>query len=244
VAIRPPVAARFARQTGRNLLVLCREEGAGLGVMACCLLSLLAQTSSRTARCYVADFAASDAAWSAQLGELAPRFPEQVTLVGRRALPGVLGTLCAELARRVSEDAMGEPARLLIVQGLHRARDLRGSDDGFDTNDSAEQFLKLLREGPEYGMHVLAWADVLASVTRVDRRAPREFGLRLAGPMSKAESQDFLESEAAGVLDRPHRMVFADDDRPGAVEKLRPYALPDETWLQPFLARLVARAEA
>jgi hypothetical protein len=77
------------------------------------------------------------------------------------------------------------------------------------------------------------WCDTVGNLQRsLDRRALREIGLRVAGPMSEEDSMHLLDSPVAARLDKPHRMVFYDDERPGMVEKFRPYVVRDLAWLQ------------
>jgi hypothetical protein len=50
--------------------------------------------------------------------------------------------------------------------------------------------------------------------------------------MSEEDSMHLIDSPAAARLDKPHRMVFYDDERPGMLEKFRPYVVRDLAWLQ------------
>jgi len=91
-----------------------------------------------------------------------------------------------------------------------------------------EQLATLLRDGPEAGVHVLLWCDTLANLRRsLDRRAIGEIGLRVAGAMSEQDSVDWIDTPAAARLNKPHRMLFYDDERPGVYIKFRPYGILD-----------------
>ena len=49
--------------------------------------------------------------------------------------------------------------------------------------------------------------------------------------MSQDDSQFILDSPAASRLDKPYRAIFYDEDRPGYLEKFRPFAIPtDKNW--------------
>jgi S-DNA-T family DNA segregation ATPase FtsK/SpoIIIE len=106
-----------------------------------------------------------------------------------------------------------------------------------------EQFFTLLREGPEVGVHVLAWCDNVANVMRaLDRRMLGEFSMRVAGAMSNDDSMKLLDDTAAAHLDKPqHRAIFYDDEHPGVLEKFRPYAIPEKAWLEHIAKRLHTR---
>ena len=91
--------------------------------------------------------------------------------------------------------------------------------------------MDVLREGPPVGIHTLAWADTLATVDRtVDRQTMREFDNRVLFQMSAADSSNLIDSTAATKLG-VHRAIPYSEEQ-GFLEKFRPYALPDSTWLK------------
>ena len=99
----------------------------------------------------------------------------------------------------------------------------------------------ILRDGPDVGVHTIIWCDTMASLNRsLDRRAQREFGMRLAFQMSANDSSALVDTTAASKLGRHRALLFVEDE--GRLEKLRPYGLPDPAWLAAVGARLRARA--
>ena len=65
--------------------------------------------------------------------------------------------------------------------------------------------------------------------------------MRVAGPMSNDDSQHVIDDSLASKLDRPHRAIFFDEERPGQLEKFRPYAIPEIGWLESIGNQLRAR---
>jgi hypothetical protein len=57
--------------------------------------------------------------------------------------------------------------------------------------------------------------------------------------MSAADSSELIDSPAANKLGLHSALLFVESD--GILEKFRPYALPDEQWLQTICAALHAR---
>jgi tetratricopeptide (TPR) repeat protein len=99
--------------------------------------------------------------------------------------------------------------------------------------DLSERLTTLLRDGPEVGIHVVIWSDTVGNLRRsLDRRALTEIGFRVGGAMSEQDSTELLDSPEAARLDTAHRMVFYDDERPGSLEKFRPYVIRDQDWLR------------
>ncbi|MCL0105881.1 FtsK/SpoIIIE domain-containing protein [Thermodesulfovibrionales bacterium] len=253
IAIRPPTTARFRRRSGGHLLVVTREETEGVGLLTSALLSLVAQHPPSETKFYILDFSSADASWADLTKELATLLPHSVKVLGRRDLPGLLRQLVELTRQRLEEEIPGGQRDYLFIQGLHRIRDLRqesqdyrwGGREEDQSLSLSEQFMLLLREGPEAGVHILCWCDTYGNLARVvDRRSLGEFTIRMAGVMSGDDSMNLLDDPAASRLDKPHRMIFFDEERPGYLEKFRPYALPERIWLREFTEKLSARAQS
>jgi hypothetical protein len=90
----------------------------------------------------------------------------------------------------------------------------------------------VLKDGPEYGVHVLGWWDGFASLSRsVDRKSLADFGIRVALPMAGEDSSHLLDSPAASKL-VPHRALLWDEEYVGSLEKFVPYSPPRKQWLE------------
>ncbi|MCX6344892.1 MAG: FtsK/SpoIIIE domain-containing protein [Armatimonadetes bacterium] len=242
VALRPPLAARFRKQSGSHLLVATTDEMEGLGVASAAMLSLAAQHRETEAQFVIVDFATQDLPWVESLKSLADALPHVFDVVRRRELPELLRGLVEEVETRLSSDARKTCSKYVFILGLHRATDLRLNDDGYADSESSHNLAKLIVEGPEAGFHLIAWTDPRSSIEKtLESKTLREFGMRIAGEMSEENSRRLLDSAAAAKLDKPHRMIFCDQDRPGALEKFRPYALPDEAWLRQFVSAINER---
>src|SRR5262249_23495797 len=143
----------------------------------------------------------------------------------------------------------------LFIAALQRARDLRPNESAPSfgmkdllRGDQAEpnpnrMFLHLLREGPDVGVHVVAWSDTIASALKVDRNLIRECGLRVGSRMSVEDSNKLFDEGVAAKLDKAHRCIFMDEERTGAFEKFRPYAIPDEGRIAFIANKLRQRGE-
>ena len=243
IAIRDPLAAAFRKQAGANLLVVGQNEDAAFGLFSAALLALAAQAPTGDAADFgklsraaitLLDFSQADEANADFYTRLAARLPRPITLGKRRQLPALLDELAAEVTRRMEDEAAPGRPRFLLIHGLQRARDLR-QDEGlasfaaFDAPPAAaspaQQFATILREGPDVGIHTLAWCDTMTNLNRtLDRRALREFGLRVAFQMSAEDSSALLDTPAAGKLG-PYRALFYSEDE-GRLEKFRPYGAP------------------
>lgn len=249
IAIKEPTAAWFRRQSGANLLIVGQQEEQALGMLLTALISLAAQQPASAAKFYLLDFATTDAPYADQLKQLAEGLPGQVIYGRRRELPTMIAEIKAEVDRRLAANE-ASPAYYLCIYGLQRARDLRAEEGaafssfnfGAPSEETpppspAQQFPVILQEGPELGIHTLAWCDTVANLNRVvDRRTLREFEMRVAFQMSAEDSANLIDTPAASKLGL-HRALLVSEEE-GRLEKFRPYGLPTETWLQTAIAAL------
>ena len=177
IAIRPPVSARFRKQGGSNVLMVARDEQQGVGAVLACLVSLMAQDAPARAEFYVANMTTADSEWNEIPNILREVFPHQIKFVGRKNLTTVLDTLAGLADQRACDETFEYGEIFVVFLGLHRVRDLRDDHDGVssyfkgdddDGPDPKALFAKIMREGPESGIHVIAWCDAYSNVNRID----------------------------------------------------------------------------
>ncbi|HEY4940042.1 MAG TPA: FtsK/SpoIIIE domain-containing protein [Rhizomicrobium sp.] len=252
VSLKPSVGMPIKRQSGRNLLVLAKDEGQGVGVIMAALLSSAAQTERDGCQFKIVDLTSADASWADHPEEFAASMPHKIDVLGRRDLKTVLPEIEAEVQRRTSNDLIREPTLILTILGLHRARELRDAGStgssmlSMNMDDEAPNLTnclaKILREGPEVGVHSFFWCDTYANLERaVDRGGLNEMGLRVSGPLTSQESHRLFDDEVASAIDKPHRMLKYDDDQVGAFELFRPYSIPPVDYIRDIGKQLTAR---
>jgi hypothetical protein len=250
VAIRPPTAARLRRQAASNLIIVGRSDETAVGILAAALLGLATQHSPSSVLFRVADLTSEDSPWAALMSRFSEALPHQVRAARQRGLPAILTEAAEVVEKRLAEERRDLPSVYLFILGLHRARELRQDDMAYYSPRSdeagppgpSERLATILKDGPEVGVHVLAWCDTYASLTRaVDRRNLNEFGIRVALTMNAEDSTSFLGEPLAAKLVE-HRALLHDEDRVGQFEKFRPYAPPSAEWLEWVRDRLKARA--
>jgi hypothetical protein len=237
IALRPPTSVRFLRQSGANVLIVMRDEGQAIALAQAAVLALAAQLSPLVAGFHIVDMSSVDGPWAGTLGQLTDSLPHRARITGRRGLSETLETIGRELERRLQSGPPAESIFLLLI-GLQRMRDLREDDvsdsltKGVEQLDLRRTFATILREGPEVGIHSLIWVDSQSAASRVlDRRMIADCGRRIVGPMSEQDSLAIIDEPTAGRLDRPHRLVRFDDDRPGDLETFRPFVVSTAGWM-------------
>lgn len=250
VAIKEATSIEFARQSGANLLLVGHQEESALGVLAGCMVCLAAQhgAAGRT-RYYVLDGTRPDSPEAGYWGRLAETIGAEAKVGLPRDCQTVLNELTEELARREQDGSDDAPSLYLFVQDLGRFRDLRRSDDDFSFSrfdetkkeNAASQFVKLLRDGPALGIHVLVWCDTYSNASRLlDRQTLRDLELRVLFQMNATDSSNLIDSPAASQLG-VHRAILYNEGQ-GRLEKFRPYGLPDDEMLASIRRQLAARS--
>ncbi|MBE7467503.1 MAG: hypothetical protein HS116_28850 [Planctomycetes bacterium] len=247
-AIKGPTEIGFAEAGGSHLLMIGQRKDAALGMSCSILLSLAARAAGEgNMRLIVLDGSGHEHEEANPFARLARALPQELELPGMREIPKVIEDLDREIA--AGQEAGQPPDRhtFLFVFGMQRFRALRQADD-FSMSSSrdegaatGERFANILREGPEQRIHTVVWCDTLANASRaMNRRTLREFDMRVLFQISAADSSELIDSPAANTLGLHNALLFVESE--GLLEKFRPYALPDEGWLDSVRGALRARA--
>ena len=231
VEIKSPTAAVVERYPRSNLLIIGGRDEQAYGLLLAAVLSLAAQYTPDEVRLAVADFARPETVGYGLWQSL--NLPHPLEVAGPRQAGALLTQLLALLEQRLGGES--GPEVFFIIPGLQRWRELRGAD-AYIQSEPAKGLSRLAEEGPEVGIHLLAWADTLATVDRVFKRGGlAHFDLRVALQMNDKESSDLLGSALAARLGENRALFRHEDWEEGRMEKFKPYPLPEaET-----LARLV-----
>ncbi|MBU6335147.1 MAG: hypothetical protein KGS47_12215 [Chloroflexi bacterium] len=257
IEIKDPTAALFRRQRGSNLLIVGQQDELALGMLACSIVSIAAQVDHTAATFTIADFSdIDDERFGPYLEQLGDVVPQPLSYTRPRGLAASLQRLADELAERQAQSEQGlraRPSLFLVIFGLHRARDLQADDSGglgvgsFSSFGSfgdtpppppspAQLFPKLLRDGPDLGIHTIAWCDSVTNLTRIlDRTLLREFETRVAMRMSADDSHALLGVPGAAKL--PNLRALLVNEADGRQEKFRPYSAPANEWIARALDR-------
>jgi S-DNA-T family DNA segregation ATPase FtsK/SpoIIIE len=262
IAIKDPTAALLRRQSGANILVIGQYEEMALGTLEMAVLSLATQhapaingheNAANAAKFFVFDGTPADSSLYGTFNQLADVIPHPYKVVGPREVGPIINELSEELARRQGEELVEAPSIYLMVYDLGRFRDLRKSDDDFGFSSSyggggeeekpsaSKQFATLLREGPNFGIHCIAWCDTVGNLNRTfERQTAGEFELRVLFQMSINDSSALIDSPAAGKLGENRALYYNEEQ--GRMEKFRPYGLPSPEWLDRVRQKLVAKS--
>jgi len=234
----------LSREAGSNVLAIVRSghnESTGIepaggpayGLLAAAVASGVMANSTVD----VIDFMSNDDGLDVLLEPLLDA--RRISLKRRRAFPDVLSAYIDEVDERVEQDDSNRPARLLFLFGVHRARDLDSELGSLDVDvDLVEKLERVMRDGPEVGVHVWLWSDnVSATSRRLTPRMMREIGWRIAGKMSGDDSQTFIGGGQAADL-RESQLLMVNEDR-DVTTRVTAYAPPSRDWVAQVVAAML-----
>lgn len=238
IAMLPTHSMELKRQSGANVLILDREEKLAFGIACSILLSIVAQETPESVVIHFVDLSSADSEWANHPEIFEEQFPHPVTVYSRREIePLVLGLAKEVEARVEAEGKTDRPKVFLFLFGIQRARDLRQADTGFFSDDDGQASLhssltKILREGPEFGVHTVIWCDTPQNANKIlSSQAMNELGHRVSGSLSAGDSMRYFDDTVASKLDRANRMICYDDEHVGVFTQIRPFLPPSPEWL-------------
>ncbi|PEZ03301.1 hypothetical protein CN326_18400 [Bacillus sp. AFS018417] len=117
------------------------------------------------------------------------------------------------------------------------------STEGYLTNISPNQkFLELLKDGPRYGIYVIAWCDTNSNFTDLSGYDPiRSFGHRIACRLRDDESTRFLGEEYATLL-KKDSLIYK--DLRGDYHKFQPFEYPSVSWIDSFVQKITHQVKS
>jgi hypothetical protein len=230
----------LSRERGVNVLAVVRgAEGDGAyaesasGPAYGLLVASVLSAAMTSAAIDVIDFMPVDDGLDTALEPLLDQ--GRITLRRRRAFADTLDSYAAEVNDRVDHDDYGAGTKILFLFGIHRARELDSETGSLDVDtELVEKLERVMRDGPEVGIHVWVWADSVAGASRrLTPRMMREAGWRVAGMMSTDDSHSLLGIGQAGDL-RKSQLILANDDR-GVAMRVISYSMPSRRWIDRLL---------
>lgn len=217
-----PVHAALRREPGGNVLIV--EEDPGL------LATGVAVTAAGGALVHVLDHVGVHDQW-AEVAE-AFRGSGTVRVHSRRQTVGLLNELDTLVQKLHADEDYRGPTVVLAIAGLHRAREFDA--DSYDDDAPSNVLARILRDGPEVGIHTIVWLDKATSLRRkLSNPAQSDLGLRVVGRCSSADSHALVDSEAAAGL-KASQAIFDDHDRSIQVT-VRRFAMPSSAWVADLL---------
>lgn len=244
ISIKDPSSVALRRQSGTNIMLIGQREDSALDLSAGVLVSLAAQFRSGACSLYLLDGTPPDDEHFGRLKGLQEQLGISGESGGLRDTQAVLERVTAEMIRRQVDHASQAPTCVVLVHAIHRFRSLRRNEDDFSYSSNSDAvptpdklLTTLLRDGPPLGIHVMVTCDGATNLARsFDRNSIREFEWRMLFQVSASDSSTLIDSPVASRLGAQRVLLHSEES--GGQEKFRPYAWPDNQWIE---QRLVTR---
>ena len=236
-SIKGPTEAGFKRQSGSNLLVVGQSEERTTTILSVALISLAAQFPKDNARFVVLDSTPPGFPQREFLQRIIAAVPHEMIQASSSNLAEVMAALAEELKNRSGNESSA-PEIFVLVQGVQNFKKLRPEDEfSFSSGDSggspnpAAILQSLITDGSARGIHVIVTCDTYNNVSRfLGRKTLTEFEMRVVFQMSASDSASLIDAPDASTLGL-HRALYY-NDREGYLETFRPYAQPDNGWIE------------
>lgn len=223
------------RESGANVLVVAKVAELATRITFSVVLSAVLGGAQRVE---LVDFTPIDEGLEDAIAPLMET--DTVSVTRRRRAPDVLADLAALVEKRTVDDESRAPSVLVVLHGLHRARDLDAEPsysfggDGDEPPSMADSLRGILRDGPDVGVHAVMWVDSVANLSRrLSTSAQRDCVYRIAGQMGKEDSISFIDSDLAASC-KTHQIVILDDDA-GTTLRGSAYSVPPRSWVETAL---------
>jgi hypothetical protein len=228
-------AFKLRRQARSNLLICGQDQGTAMSAFLSSCWSFLAHHQPGAAELRVLDLSNVDSEVHGHLDVLGRARPEDVEQGGRRQTVPFLEDLSDELERRIEAADAGKsagPPILLAIFGLQSARELQSQD--YKASPEAEIFQQLLYDGPDLGIHVLAWVNTYSRLTSViKKKYVNEFEGRVA--LRGGSSEKILSRRPSDVDIKRHYGLYQNQVKSSGVQKFRSYGQSALNWMQSTL---------
>lgn len=212
IKIASPLAAEFNYRLGDNLAIITDDVRDAYGMILSSLLSIL--TQSKETRIHLLDSGVKPQ-YSSILSRIAKEYPDNVFLTNQDALSDSFRGIADQSSQRPSQDSS---MIFVIIVGLQKFLTLRAPEEylqhSYEDRQSLNQYLiRILKEGPERGIHTIVWCDTYKAFKLYfpnQGRGIRDyFNFKVAGTMDYEDSNNFIQdSIAIKKINRPHRAIY------------------------------------
>ena len=179
---------RIRRQQGSNVALVGKDTKSALTII-CLMNYMLARQSSSGSSFYIVDCFNIDNEYAEKL-EFLKRYMPNLEVSYSRNIAEAVQRVHTELENRINAENRGEHAEGRICLSLVYMQNCRAlKKDGYNVSPVTKQLIRLVKEGPEYGIHVVLHSLTYQGFTDViDNSTLSEFENRIALDSGKSMS--------------------------------------------------------
>lgn len=179
---------RIRRQQGSNVVLVGKDSNSALTIVGL-LNYMLARQSSSNSCFLVVDCFNIDSDYYEKMELLKNYLPNYDVMYSRDIAKAVQGTY-TELEKRIEGENKGEHIKGRICLSLLYMQNVRAlKKEGYNVSPITKQLIRIIKEGPEYGVHVILHSLTYQGLTEIiDSATLNEFENRIALDSGKSMS--------------------------------------------------------
>ena len=168
------IKIKIRKQQESNVLLSGDASDATIGLIYNSYKQLIKQSSAES-KFYIFDTFDIDSGYSGQFEEL-KQLSENIKIYSKpKPIESLIEELTEELAKRFEEE--GSKGRIVVsLLNIHKFKDLRKDEDAYDYPETTKKLFKLLKDGPDYGIHFFVHAlNYNGLMTLLEQKHLKEF---------------------------------------------------------------------
>lgn len=163
------------KENGHNVLIIGQDLGSATSIIYYSIQQIVEQ-SGQTSKFVVCDKCYQGNSYFGKLGKLASKYPNVKVVTEDADIEHYIIGLCVELDKRKTEK--GEyPRMVMAFNNLYNYSPIRMQFD--ITTSISKKFMELLKNGPQYGIHIIAHVDTYQHYCECFSRAMSEWRTKI-----------------------------------------------------------------
>ena len=156
-------AYALRRQNESNVLIIGQDTASATAIIYHSLNQIIPQSSPQS-RFYVCEKINVDNDFYGKLNPLTEKFSNIKIVENDADVENVITEVFNEMEKRKSENKAASRIVLALVD-MYNARNLRKS--GYNASPTAQKLIAILKDGPAFGIHVIAYANSFANFSAI-----------------------------------------------------------------------------
>ena len=172
---------RIRKQAGSNIILVGSDIKSAISIIGLINYQLIRQSSEQS-KFYIIDCFNIDNEYCECFDFAKKYFPSQISIFNAKKIDTVIDEMEAELQHRIDKENEGERVGGRIVLSVAYMQNCRAlKKDGYNPSSITKKLVKIIKEGAEYGIHVLLYSLTYQGVTEIlDTGVLNEFENRIA----------------------------------------------------------------
>ena len=201
---------RIRRQQGSNVVLVGKDTKSALTIVGL-INYLLARQSTPGSSFHIVDCFNIDNEYAEKI-EFIKQYSPDIQVSYSRNMAETVAAVFAHLENRIAAENQGEHARGRICLSIVYMQNCRAlKKEGFNISPVTKQLIRLIKEGPEYGIHVILHSLTYQGLMEViDTATLNEFENRIA--LDSGKSMSIISESTSSQIHEQGTVLFQGPD--------------------------------